>query len=449
MKHLLLIFAISTGAFLNAQFTAFNYTGQMDSIQIPECVDSIIIDAWGAQGEDAVSGGVGGLGAYAGGRINVSTGQWIYINVGGTNGYNGGGAGGANGFIDGGGSVDPNSGGSGGGASDVRIGGMDLADRILVAGGGGGAGHNGVWLSCQPAQPGGDGGAGGAADGTMGSSTACSCAGGGGTGGTAGSISAGGTGGVYNTGACGGGYSGQGSDGALGLGGDGNTNYYNGTGGAGGGGGGYYGGGSGGNGWDTTPGGGGGGGSSYIGGVIASVETQGVKVGQGLVNITFVYSQPIIVNTIVLNGVTLSAIQSGLSYQWLDCDNGMAVVPGATSQDFTPSEDGNYAVQLNNGTGCIDTSACLAVSGVGLTDFELIGARAFPNPTNDYITIAFTGDNSIVKVELLDIQGKLIISETAIKQTMSLDFSNLDEGVYLIKLVNDKDEEYIQQIIKR
>lgn len=270
----------------------FSYTGAPETFVVPACADSVRIAAWGAQGENALVGGAtGGLGGYAYGRLAVVPGETLYVYVGGQSGYNGGGNGGINGNDQFSGNPIGTFGGKGGGASDVRRGGTALTNRVIVAGGGGGGGHNGVWPGCQVAGPGGNGGAGGGTtggSGTFGVGTPCNCGGGGGAGGLGGTQSAGGMHGAYaNSTACLRTSWGPGADGALGVGGAGSLQYYNGTGGGGGGGGGYYGGGSGGNGSDTTPGGGGGGGSSYTTGLTIPVNTPGVRTGNGRIVIYY------------------------------------------------------------------------------------------------------------------------------------------------------------------
>ena len=158
----------------------------------------------GAQGGNAAIGGAGGLGGSATGTLAVTPGQVLNIYVGGQNGYNGGGTGAANGntVL---GQPSASNAPNGGGASDVRVGGTALTDRVIVAGGGGGAGENGVWPGCQVAGPAGNGGAGGglsAADGTIGVGGPCNCGNGGGDKGTGGSQLSGGIAGGYqgNTG---------------------------------------------------------------------------------------------------------------------------------------------------------------------------------------------------------------------------------------------------------
>jgi hypothetical protein len=183
--------------------------------------------------------------------IRVHPGDKLHVFVAGSGrdgGFNGGGS---------------SSYGFGGGASDVRVGGDKLKDRIIVAAGGGTSA--GCYLYCYA-----DGGDGGGLSGKPGFGLG-GLSGGGGGGGTQSAGGSGGAGGVGGKS----GESGQpGGSGALGLGGNGGAGgqcscYLPGIGG-GGGGGGYYGGGGGGGSASASSsdpdygGGGGGGGSSYV-----------------------------------------------------------------------------------------------------------------------------------------------------------------------------------------
>jgi hypothetical protein len=60
-------------------------------------------------------------------------------------------------------------------------------------------------------------------------------------------------------------------------------------------------------------------------------------------------------------------IQSGASYQWIDCDNENTPITGATGQSFTPSMTGNYAaiVQMED---CIVMTDCHYVE-VGIVEY--------------------------------------------------------------------------------
>ncbi len=255
--------APSATAYGGPGFEGFNYTGDSQSFTVPAGVTQIRVRAFGAAGYRGDSG------ADVTGTIDVTPGAALQINVGGQGrvhdgGFNGGGAG----AYDHSGTL---SGGGGGGASDVRVGGTNSNDRVLVAAGGGGDASPSSSLS------GGEGGDGGwdGQDGFPGNGSSSGRGGGGGAFGTGGLGGAGGTG---QCAACDGdpGFFGQAViGGGAGPGGDGRGNGDDVFGrGGGGGGGGYFGGGGGGGGSGCYElaqftchgwrGGGGGGGSSLI-----------------------------------------------------------------------------------------------------------------------------------------------------------------------------------------
>mgnify|MGYP001310950592 FL=1 len=118
----------------NTVSQTFNYTGSAQTFTVPAGVTQINITAKGAQGGSNAMGVAGGLGGEATGVLNVTPGQVLNLYVGGSNGYNGGGV-----------ASNPTgcaaaTGGQGGGATDIRLGGTTLNDRVIVAAGGGGAG---------------------------------------------------------------------------------------------------------------------------------------------------------------------------------------------------------------------------------------------------------------------------------------------------------------------
>lgn len=223
---------------------------------VPTGVTQLTISVIGGSG-----GGFNGSGAGYPGKVKatvpVTSGEMLTIVVGGDGvlasgytGFNGGGYGG---------SGRGSSGYSGGGASDVREGGTGLANRILVAGGGGGEGGAGALGGYY-----GQGGAGGGSVGGTGGGPRSGNNGGGGRGGTQRAGGKGGHGGGYPP--C----ANQGNKGALGVGGDGGNAGCQG---------GIYGGG----------GGGGGGGSSHVDKKATEVRVMrgGTSGGNGFVTISW------------------------------------------------------------------------------------------------------------------------------------------------------------------
>ena len=144
----------------------FTYTGAQQTFTVPAGVTSITVDAYGAQGGTNSPSTNINYGGYVQATIPVTPGSTIYIYVGEqptglTGGFNGGGNG-------------ETAGKGGGGASDIRIGGATYADRVVVAGAGGGGGfwsglevHGGLgggliggngWRVDYASNPGGEGG---------------------------------------------------------------------------------------------------------------------------------------------------------------------------------------------------------------------------------------------------------------------------------------------------
>lgn len=100
--------------------TTFTYTGSIEIFEVPQDINSMDFDLAGA----GSSGGSGGYGGRVKGTLSVSPGDILYLYVGGSNGWNGGGL--------------PGCGvaKTGGGATEIRI----SSQRIIVGGGGGGSG---------------------------------------------------------------------------------------------------------------------------------------------------------------------------------------------------------------------------------------------------------------------------------------------------------------------
>ena len=245
-------------------YVSFDYSGDYYYWTPPSGINSLHFEVYGAQG--GRSGGRGG--AVTGDFQALTTPLYIYVGGAGgqgnaaVGGFNGGGTAGS-------GHADA---GSGGGSSDIRLS-TSLADRVVVAGGGGGTGG---WI-------GGAGGPGGltiATAGTKGSAN--------GTAGGGGSQTAGGIAGLGVT-------TGNGTAGTLATGGTGGNGS---VAGGGGGGGGFYGGGGGGS--DSVSGGsdgaGGGGGSSFATLALTSniSHQAGAKVGSGQVILRYTYAPKVL-----------------------------------------------------------------------------------------------------------------------------------------------------------
>jgi gliding motility-associated-like protein len=352
-----------------SQSVTFNYTGNVQTWTVPPCVNSIQVFVAGAKG-----GGInGGNGVVLNSTLTVSSGQVLNIFVGGignqgnnSGGYNGGGTG----YASSDGNINYASWG-GGGASDIRISGTALTNRIIVAGGGGGR-SGGSSPVC--------GGAANCLDGGQGCSTF-------GTGALGGTQFAGGAGGTPWASTPPGG-----SPGALGVGGQ--AGYWQ-TASGGGGGGGYYGGGGGGNDGCCTGangGGGGGGGSSLLppGGTCLGATNS----GNGYVTITYTQGTGISspTNTGPFCEGSLIQLQSATadSYSWTGPNGFVSNLQNPTIPNASSINAGNYTLTTTS-------IGCVATATTAVTVNPLPNVDAGPDLTicqNTPISLSATGATS-------------------------------------------------------
>jgi hypothetical protein len=154
----------------------------------------------------------------------------------------------------------------------------------------------------------------------------------------------------------------------------------------------------------------------------------------------------VIDNSVSQDGVVLTANGEG-TYQWFDCDLEQ-IISEETSQSFTPSESGSYAVIIT-GTSCTDTSACNTIQITGIqTEIESMGYSIYPNPTSGMLNIIF--DNEVPEtIIILNLIGKEVYHRTGqMDKSTEIDLSNLVPGVYSVKL-SFKDQIRAAYIIKQ
>jgi hypothetical protein len=82
-------------------------------------------------------------------------------------------------------------------------------------------------------------------------------------------------------------------------------------------------------------------------------------------------------------------------------------------------------------------------STLGLNDFEQEDDfRLYPNPSNSILNIELQSISSNGTLEVFDLLGKQIITQSISKTEISqIDVTNWDSGLYLIKISSDKGEE--------
>lgn len=138
--------------------------------------------------------------------------------------------------------------------------------------------------------------------------------------------------------------------------------------------------------------------------------------------------------TTSLNGIVITANNSNATYQWVDCDNGNAAIPGATNQSFTPTLNGNYAVELTE-NGCTTTSDCIAILSVGTDEIgAMTSISIYPNPAVEECVIV--SDQLDKNYRITDNSGKLVKEGTITTHQTVVDLRDFNQGIYFLTVEN-------------
>jgi hypothetical protein len=154
-----------------------------------------------------------------------------------------------------------------------------------------------------------------------------------------------------------------------------------------------------------------------------------------------------------LIGETIVANSTTSTYQWIDCNNGNAIIVGATNQTFAPTVTGNYAVILTEG-GCTDTSSCYLVEVSGLYEHSAnIHFTVQPNPSTGIFNLSIDGlISNNANINVYNAIGQIVYS-TAVntglgEYKMILDLSANEPGVYIVNVLGENGTELMKRIVK-
>lgn len=145
---------------------------------------------------------------------------------------------------------------------------------------------------------------------------------------------------------------------------------------------------------------------------------------------------PVINTSVSQNQFTLTSLASAGTYQWIDCGT-MTELAGETSQTFTATQDGSYAVIVSD-NGCSDTSECITVDVLGLQQYnDQMELLIYPNPSTGYFKGEFSAPiKEQTEIIVLDQTGRIVARQSIPAQTKMfvLNLRSLQSGVYSLRL---------------
>ncbi|MDB4088138.1 T9SS type A sorting domain-containing protein [Flavobacteriales bacterium] len=144
---------------------------------------------------------------------------------------------------------------------------------------------------------------------------------------------------------------------------------------------------------------------------------------------------------------------SGGTFQWVDCNNGYAVIPGETDSNYVATANGSYAVIIKYGA-CSDTSNCYVINNVGIEENLIFkNISIYPNPSSSglfNISLISLIEKEPITISIFDVVGNLIQNKTFYStqeiNANKFDISEATPGIYFVKISN-KNTLYTQKIV--
>jgi PKD repeat protein len=152
--------------------------------------------------------------------------------------------------------------------------------------------------------------------------------------------------------------------------------------------------------------------------------------------------------TVTQSGDTLMSNHAGAlaTYQWIDCGNGNAILPGDTNQSYLVTIAGDYAVIITDGT-CSDTSTCVNVTLTGVEPIKSNSdLKVYPNPTtgNAFVSLNGFGESEIT---ITDLTGKVLYLKNNINSSKEeLPTADFAKGIYLVRIKSDNQYKVVKLI---
>ena len=148
--------------------------------------------------------------------------------------------------------------------------------------------------------------------------------------------------------------------------------------------------------------------------------------------------------TILVDNDTLTASQTGVSYQWFFNGN---EINNATNQTIEATSSGNYSVEVTFDNGCSSTSELYYHSIAGLSVLNSGSYVIYPNPAKDNLNVEVFNVKERFSVVLMDNLGKIVYQNQYDSSNAFLKTNNLDNGVYYLKIITGSFEKVEKVVI--
>lgn len=115
------------------------------------------------------------------------------------------------------------------------------------------------------------------------------------------------------------------------------------------------------------------------------------------------------------------------------------------SNGFPNCEEGSQLIYFKKDTLTCGNYSGVYIAGINQLTQNINQISIYPNPFKDFFNII--AKSNIHEIELLDLQGRILLNQKINQPQFKIDLSNYPNGFYLLKVTTEKGES-IQQLIK-
>ena len=142
--------------------------------------------------------------------------------------------------------------------------------------------------------------------------------------------------------------------------------------------------------------------------------------------------------------ISASADDVGATFQWLDCKDNFARIPGEIEGSYTATASGEYAVEITKGK-CVDTSRCQVFTLTSTTELSSNRYSVFPNPSTGNFAIRVPSKSKDIEIQLRASNGQILYQETLLNVNKMVKLEKqLSAGIYWLKIRDNEGSEILK-----
>ena len=174
-------------------------------------------------------------------------------------------------------------------------------------------------------------------------------------------------------------------------------------------------------------------------GITTGVGTAGPFIGQNTFSPWMLTTKcsPDLTTTKIAETITANTAPPA-TFQWIDCNNGNAIMNGETEQSYTATTNGDYAVIVTE-VGCSDTSECININTVGVASYNLQNSiSVYPNPASEKVNVVIDKLDPTTQIKLIDNLGKVVYEIKPTSEISIIDLNSFSKGIYILIISTEK-----------